>query len=310
MFQNSLQVRDLLKGTLAFRGSTMETECDFMEIDNNIASRLQVPSLQQQQKDNDIPEGLPVPMLANFGHFENSDETESSFMSGDVEGEQNDDSAGSNEQGKDNDESGLTVNETTQNVQKQHVEELESLNTEASSVKQGNDVEYSKQNFAVQGGVLKDASEDLFASFGEGPANIESIDSNPLFCGESQVEEVEESTYDNNSTATTLLSSNIERRIENERGHLENQQSVLPNQKSNIGDTSSGTDPLLNPVTQLPIRATNTLNERKNVDDNSLEDLFRTESPDREFVFVNRDGTAQGEPSPPRHPLENNDEFI
>ncbi|XP_078375705.1 TBC1 domain family member 5-like isoform X2 [Oculina patagonica] len=302
------QVRDLLKGTLAFRGSTMETECDFMEIDNNIASRLQIPSPQQQQKDTDIPEGLPVPMLANFDHFENSDETESSFMSGDVEGEEKEDSAGSNEQGKEDDESGLTVKETTQNVQ--NVEELESLNTEASSVKQGNDVEYSKQNFAVQGGVLKDASEDLFASFGEGPANIESIDSNPLFCGESQVEGVEERTYDVNSTTTTLLSSNTEHRIENESGQIENEQSVLRNPNSIIGDTSNGTDPLFNTVSHLPTQSTNPLNERKSANDNSLEELFRTESPDREFVFVNRDGTAQGEPSPSRHPLENNDEFI
>lgn len=289
----------------------METECDFMEIDNNIASHLQAPSLHQR-KDTDIPKDLPVPMLANFGHFENSDETESSFMTGDVDGEQKAVSAGSNVEINDNDDSDLLANETTQNVQKHHVEELESLNTEGSSVKQGNYGEHLKQNFAVQGDALKDDCEDLFASFGEGPTNIGSIDSNPLFCGESQpFDEVEERTHGNNSNAPTLLSPNVERRIGNESGQLDNQQSALHIKTSIIGGTSNGTesDPLVNPVTQVPTRATDPLNERQNRNDNSLDELFRTESPDREFVFVDCDGTAQGEPRLPRHPLENSDEF-
>ena len=275
----------------------METECDFMEIDNNIASRLQVPS-PHQQRDTDIPEGLPVPMLANFDHFENSDETESSFMTGDVEGEQKEASASSNEQMKDNDESGLTVSETTQDVQTEHVEELEDLNTEISSVRQGNDGEGLEQNIVIQGGILKDESEDLLASFGEGPANIESIHSNPLLCGESQVDEAEERTNDDKSNASTLMPSNVERRVEDDV-----QQSIVDNQTGIVQNTSTsnGTGPLLNP--------TQATNELKNLNDISVGELFRTESPDRDFVFVNRDGTAQGEHRLPRHPLENSDEF-
>lgn len=303
------QVRDLLKGTLAFRGSTMETECDFMEIDNNIAARLQIPSLQQQkEKDSSLPESLPVPMLANFGHFENSDENESSFMSGDAGGEQKSESVGSDEQAKENDECSLTATETTENIQKQIVEELENLNTEIISVKQENNGEYPKQNFAVHGGDIKDDSEDLFASFGEGPGNMESILSNPLFCGEIQDDDAEERTNVDNSNATTLLASNVEHRADNETGQLDSQESALHNQKGTVADasTSSETDPLLNP---LPTPTTNTLNERQNANDITAEELSGTESLDRDFVFVNPDGTAQGEPRPPRHPLENSDEF-
>lgn len=303
------QVRDLLKGTLAFRGSTMETECDFMEIDNNIAARLQIPSLQQQkEKDSGLPEGLPVPMLANFGHFENSDENESSFMSGDGGEEQRGESTGSDEQTKGNDECGLTATETTENDQKQMVEELENLNTEITSVKQEDNGEYPKQNIAVCGGAVKDDSKDLFASFGDGPGNVESILSNPLFCGEIQANDSEQRIHVDNSNTATLFGSNAECRIDNETGQLDNQRSVLHGHKGTVVDTStsSETDPLFNPP---EAKATNPLNERRNPNDISAEQLSGAESLDPDFVFVNRDGTAEGEPRPPRHPLETSDEF-
>lgn len=66
-----------MKGTLSFRGSTLEHECDFMEIDNNIAARLQISSLNQQLEN--LPENISVPLLANYGHFEHAEEKESSF---------------------------------------------------------------------------------------------------------------------------------------------------------------------------------------------------------------------------------------
>ena len=313
------QVRDLLKGTLAFRGSTMETECDFMEIDNNIASRLQIPSLdQQKEKDTELPEGLPVPMLANFGHFENSDEYESSFMSGDG-GEEPRSGSGSDEQAKENDECSLratdeqakengecslTATETSKNAQKQIAEELENLNIEITSVKQENNGEFPNQNIAVHEGAVKDDNEDLFASFGEGPGNLESIISNPLFCGEIQDNNVEDRTHVDNSTAATPFGSNVEYSIDSKTGQLDNQQPVLLSHKGSAVGPSE-TDPLFNPP---EAKAANPLNERQNPNDSS-EKLSGAESLDRDFVFVNRDGTAQGESRPPRHPLENSDEF-
>lgn len=303
------QVRDLLKGTLAFRGSTMETECDFMEIDNNIAARLQVPSLDQhKEKDTDLPEGLPVPMLANFGHFESSDENESSFMSCEG-GEEPRGGSGSDEQAKENgDECSLTATETSKNAQKQIVEELENLNIEITSVKQENNGEYLKQNVAVLEGAVKDGSEDLFASFVEGPGNVESILSNPLFCGEIQDSNVEDRTHVDNSTAATLFGSNVECRIDNNTSQLDNQRLVPHSHEGSVvgTSTSSETDPLFNPP---EAKAVNLLNERHNPSDISSEKLSGAESLDRDFVFVNRDGTAQGESRPPRHPLEESDEF-
>ena len=303
------QVRDLLKGTLAFRGSTMETECDFMEIDNNIAARLQVPSLDQhKEKDTDLPEGLPVPMLANFGHFESSDENESSFMSCEG-GEEPRGGSGSDEQAKENgDECSLTATETSKNAQKQIVEELENLNIEITSVKQENNGEYFKQNVAVLEGAVKDGSEDLFASFVEGPGNVESILSNPLFCGEIQDNNVKDRTHVDNSTAATLFGSNVECRIDSNTSQLDNQRLVPHSHEGSVvgTSTSSETDPLFNPP---ETKAVNPLNERHNPNDISSEKLSGAESLDRDFVFVNCDGTAQGEPRPPRHPLEDSDEF-
>ncbi|KAJ7389995.1 hypothetical protein OS493_028052 [Desmophyllum pertusum] len=295
----------------------METECDFMEIDNNIASRLQIPSLHQQ-RDGDIPkglpEGLPVPMLANFGHFENSDETESSFMSGgDVEAQEKpEESADSSEQGEENNESSLTVTvaetpETTQSVQEPYFEELQTLNVEVSLAEQEDSVENPKQNFAVQGGDLKVDTADLFSSFGEGHADIETIDS--LFCGEGLAADSEDRTHHENYTTTGSCY------VEPEKGEPDTKPSIVHDQNGVQGQITStsvsiGTDPLFDTVNELPLRPSNPLNERENVNDFSPEGLFRVESPDREFVFVNRDGTAvQVEHRPPRHPLEDSDEF-
>ena len=301
------QVRDLLKGTLAFRGSTMETECDFMEIDNNIAARLQIPSLQpQKEQDNGLPEGLPVPMLANFGHFENSDENESSFMSGDGGEEQRGESAGSDEQANENDECGLTATETVENAKKQVVEELENLSTEIISVKQENNDEYPEQDNAVHGGTVKEDSEDLFASFGGGPGNVESILSNPLFCGEIHTNDAEERRQIDNSNDATPFGSNVERRVENVTDQFDNQR---PDDKGSVVDTSASneTDPLFHPPeTEAP----KPHNERQNPNGIFTMELCGNESLDRDFVFVNRDGTAQGESrTTPRHPLEISDEF-
>ena len=312
----------------------METECDFMEIDNNIASRLQIPSLdQQKEKDTELPEGLPVPMLANFGHFENSDEYESSFMSGDG-GEEPRSGSGSDEQAKENDECSLratdeqakengecsltatdeqakengecslTATETSKNAQKHIAEELENLNIEITSVKQENNGEFPKQNIAVHEEAVKDDNGDLFASFVEGPGNLESIISNPLFCGEIQDNNVEDRTHVDNSTAATPFGSNVEYSIDSKTGQLDNQQPVLLSHKGSAVGPSE-TDPLFNPP---EAKAANPLNERQNPNDSS-EKLSGAESLDRDFVFVNHDGTAQGEPRPPRHPLENSDEF-
>ncbi|XP_048577094.1 TBC1 domain family member 5 [Nematostella vectensis] len=65
------QVRDLLKGSLAFRGSSIETECDFVDIDKGIASRLQTDesNLQAQQPLSDAP----VPNDADYHHYENDE---------------------------------------------------------------------------------------------------------------------------------------------------------------------------------------------------------------------------------------------
>ena len=280
-----------------------------MEIDNNIAARLQIPSLhQQKEQDTSLPEGLPVPMLANFGHFENSDENESSFMSGDGGEEQKGESAGSDEQAKENDECSLTATETTEDVQKQIVEELKNVNSEITSVKQENNGEYPKQNIAVHGGAVHDDSEDLFASFGDGPRNVESILSNPLFCGEIQDNDPEQMTQVDTSNAATAFGCKVECGIDDDMGQLDNQRPVLHSHQGSIVDTStsSETDPLFNPP---EAKATNPPNELQNPNDISTEGLCGAESLDRDFVFVNRDGTAQSEPRPPRHPLETSDEF-
>ena len=55
----------------------MEHECDFMEIDNNIAARLQVSS--PNQGTDRLPQNISVPLLANYEHFEHATEKESSF---------------------------------------------------------------------------------------------------------------------------------------------------------------------------------------------------------------------------------------
>ena len=144
----------------------------------------------------------------------------------------------------------------------------------------------------------------MFASFGEGPGNLESIISNPLFCGEIQDNNVEDRTHGDNSTVATLFGSNVEYSIDSKTGQLDNQQPVLLSHKGSAVGPSE-TDPLFNPP---EAKAANPLNERQNPNDSS-EKLSGAESLDRDFVFVNRDGTAQGEPRPPRHPLENSDEF-
>ena len=271
----------------------METECDFVEIDNNIAARLQIPS-PQQQKENDLPESLPVPMLANFGHFEESDEKESSFMTSDVDGKRSEETAGSGEPAGSVEKSETTHRDTLSG-QEQNVE-----NTETGLQKQEADEENSDQNLPVQGGVNK---EDPFSSFLEGN-DIHSIGSIPLFCGEDQKAGAEERrSSDNSNTTSESLQSGLEIRTENEISELEckhDQKSSHDNSESTSNTT--GADSLFSVANEMFVGTSETGKENGRTD--------RTESLDREFVFVNRDGTAQGSPMPPRHPLETSDEFF
>ncbi|KAK3752394.1 hypothetical protein QZH41_008592, partial [Actinostola sp. cb2023] len=65
------QVRDLLKGTLSYRGSSMETEKDFVDIDKGIATRLQISSPNVRlaptfDKTRPVPQfgkDIPAPLL-------------------------------------------------------------------------------------------------------------------------------------------------------------------------------------------------------------------------------------------------------
>lgn len=59
-----------MKGTLSFQPSTMEQDSEFNHIDSVIASLNPAfkPSVDSQK--NEMPESLPVPLLADFGHFE------------------------------------------------------------------------------------------------------------------------------------------------------------------------------------------------------------------------------------------------
>ncbi|XP_031560897.1 TBC1 domain family member 5-like isoform X2 [Actinia tenebrosa] len=73
------QVRDLLKGTLSYRGTTAETEKDFVDIDNGIATRLQISS-PNIRPDPTSDHGTPVPSLANFNHYENTNDKEPALL--------------------------------------------------------------------------------------------------------------------------------------------------------------------------------------------------------------------------------------
>lgn len=290
------QVRDLLKGTLAFRGSTMETECDFMEIDNNIASRLQVPSLHKQ-KESDISDTLPVPMLANFGHFESEgDEKESSFMAGNIDGKQNGETAGSSEPSSEGDlENGEGAIAGTQRNEEQAV-----VDSESNGGKLVVDLENTGSDILVEGGDNAVHGEE---SVVQGQHDIQSGGSNSSFCGDSVVTSAEETRSNGNSVnSNESCLSGIDPRTDNETNKPEEQcgeNNVLknrdaidcPNGSESLDDTK-----LFEETPRPPSDS-----------GNDVTGTTRTESPDREFVFVDRDGTAQ---APPSHPLERSDEYF
>ena len=62
-------MRDILKGTLSFQSSTIEQDTEFSHIDSAISSL--TPNISTE---NELPGSLPVPLLADFGHFEKQSE--------------------------------------------------------------------------------------------------------------------------------------------------------------------------------------------------------------------------------------------
>ena len=60
-----------MKGTLSFQSSTIEQDTEFSHIDTVISSLTPNTS---SSTENELPNSLPVPLLADFGHFEKQDE--------------------------------------------------------------------------------------------------------------------------------------------------------------------------------------------------------------------------------------------
>ena len=291
----------------------METECDFMEIDNNIAARLQVSSVQRL-KSSELPESLPVPMLANFGHFEDTDEKESSFMT------TNEDKNASAETGVSADEPmpGLIHANT------QRAEELRTDNVEAGVSKTSSENPElrgdSTQNVTDQDADFGAGDGKPFLNIGDLHHSINSIGSNPLFRKEDVSSEKMEEFNDNFNRTSEPLFPALEPTSENEFSQLESSTDQMNVQG---GEDTSGvvtqSDSLIDVFNELSVGAS----EKKETEDENNDPLggknktdwhsplFRTDSPhDREFVFVNRDGTAQSSPQLSRHPLENSGEFF
>lgn len=306
-------MRDLLKGTLAFRGSTMETECDFMEIDNNIAARLQVSSVQRP-KSSELPDSLPVPMLANFGHFEEIDERESSFMT-------------TNEDKNASGETGVSADEPTPDLLPANTpreEELRTDNVEAGVSKASSENPElggdSTQNVTDQDADFEADAGKPFLNIGDLQHSINSIGSNPLFGEEDVASKKMEEFNDNFNRTSEPLFPALEPAAENEFSQLE---SATDQRNVQGSEDSSGvvtqTDSLFDVFNELSVGAS----EKKETGDENNDalggkgetdwhsPLLGTDSPsDREFVFVNRDGTAQSSPQLSRHPLENSGEFF
>ena len=268
----------------------MEHECDFMEIDNNIASRLQVPSLRHQMHLENLPDGIPVPMLANFGHFENpSEETESSFITGKVDQMASGDYSGGFED----------LNEkSSANTLKYNAEVSETIAVEGDSFEKRASDEYNSED-----NHLKNDLHEYICNFDVEPRSSEvPVDSN------SNIEGTEPDSFNDNSA------------VSSEVAHKTDKKPVQPDDDNQFpavvnGDGSREMSSVADPLTNL-------------MDDFNLEIQLQSwnsgyssdipgrcrpegESPERDFVFVNCEGEAMSLPKPPRHPLENNqdDEF-
>ena len=294
-----------MKGTLAFRGSTIETECDFMEIDNNIASRLQIPP-QNQQKHSEIPENLPVPMMANFGHFENSDETESSFMSAGVKQGNIQESEHSSEADKESNGKEFSMASAEMESIQQQLREFENLNAEILAGKHDGKAENLKENFAALEDGENVGAGDLVLRFGEETGTLESTQSTRLLQGEDKVGDTTAERHVDNSD----LPSHDKLKRENERSEGDKDELKANNFQGIVGSltTSCDTDHLCNATSPLSLPISDPLTERKNNNDNFLSGVLRGDPLDKEFVFVNRDGTAESELKPKWHPLENSGE--
>ncbi|CAB3978981.1 Hypothetical predicted protein [Paramuricea clavata] len=59
-----------MKGTLSFQSSTIEQDTEFSHIDTVLSSLAPNTS---SSTENELPGSLPVPLLADFGHFEKQD---------------------------------------------------------------------------------------------------------------------------------------------------------------------------------------------------------------------------------------------
>lgn len=95
IFTLCFQVRDILKGTLTFHGSTIEQDSEFSHIDTAITS---LTPNTKTSSDNKLPNSLPVPLLADYGHFQKQKEE---FILIESSEGQNDD-CGANERTSDN----------------------------------------------------------------------------------------------------------------------------------------------------------------------------------------------------------------
>ncbi|XP_022797430.1 TBC1 domain family member 5-like isoform X2 [Stylophora pistillata] len=300
------QVRDLLKGTLAFRGSTIETECDFMEIDNNIASRLEIPP-QNQQKDSEIPENLPVPMMANFGHFENSDETESSFISGDVQQGNFQESEHFSEVSKEN--KGKEFSMTSAEIEsiQQQLRELETITAEVRAGKHDRKAENAEETLATHEGGNNDDAQYLVSPLNGGNGILESTESNSLLHGEEGVSDTKAQRNVENSE----LLSHDKPGGEDEICDGDKEDSIANDFQRMKGSraTSCDTNPLCDTDSQLSLPTSDPLTEGESSNDTFSTGVLRSDSPCREFVFVNHDGTADNELKPKSHPLESSGEF-
>ena len=173
----------------------METECDFMEIDNNIAARLQVSSVQRP-KSSELPESLPVPMLANFGHFEETDEKESSFMTTN----EDKNASGETEASADEPTPGLLPANT------QREEELRTDNVEAGVSKASSENPElggdSTQNVTDRDADFEADDGKPFLNIGDLHHSINPIGSNPLF-GEEDLSSKKMEEFNDNFNRTS-----------------------------------------------------------------------------------------------------------